>query len=110
MCIEDLRRMAHRNVPRVFFEYMEAGSYSEQTRDANTQDMKAIKLRQRVLVDVSQRKLTATVLGETLALPLALAPTGLTGMQHALVAFAGCRSWYQSVVHSHTLPAMSYNP
>ena len=77
MCIEDLRRMAHRNVPGVFIEYMEAGSYSEHTRDANVDDMRAIKLRQRVLVDVSQRNLKTTVLGEELAMPLALAPTGL---------------------------------
>ena len=83
MCIEDLRRIAHRKVPRVFFEYMEAGSYSEHTRDANVDDMKAVKLRQRVLVDVSQRELATTVLGESFRLPLALAPTGLAGMQHA---------------------------
>src|SRR6185503_3010248 len=75
MCIEDLRRIAKRNVPGVFFEYMEAGSYSEYTRDANVDDMRAIKLRQRVLVDMSQRSLKATVLGEELALPLAIAPT-----------------------------------
>ncbi len=56
MCIEDLRRIARRNVPGVFFEYMEAGSYSEHTRDANVDDMRAIKLRQRVLVDMSQRQ------------------------------------------------------
>ena len=64
MCIEDLRRIARRNVPRVFIEYMEAGSYSEHTRDANIDDMRAIKLRQRVLVDVSHRSLATTVLGE----------------------------------------------
>jgi L-lactate dehydrogenase (cytochrome) len=92
MCIEDLRRMAHRNVPRVFIEYMEAGSYSEHTRDANTADMQAIKLRQRVLVDVSQRKLSTTVLGEELALPLALAPTGLAGMQYADGEILACRA------------------
>jgi L-lactate dehydrogenase (cytochrome) len=83
MCIEDLRRIAHRNVPRVFFEYMEAGSYSEQTRDANVDDMAKVKLRQRVLVDVSRRSMATTVLGEQLSMPLALAPTGLAGMQHA---------------------------
>src|SRR5204862_7381608 len=64
-------------------EYIEAGSYSEHTRDANVEDMCAIKLRQRVLVDVSQRKLSTTVLGEQLSMPLALAPTGLAGMQYA---------------------------
>src|ERR1044072_1611923 len=83
MCIEDLRRMAKRNVPGVFFEYMEAGSYSEHTRDANMADMAAIKLRQRVLRDMSQRSLKTSVLGEELSVPLAIAPTGLSGMQHA---------------------------
>jgi L-lactate dehydrogenase (cytochrome) len=92
MCIEDLRRMALRNVPRVFTDYMEAGSYSEHTRDANVTDMRAIKLRQRVLVDVSQRKLSTTVLGEELALPLALAPTGLAGMQYADGEILACRA------------------
>jgi L-lactate dehydrogenase (cytochrome) len=83
MCIEDLRRIARRNVPRVFIDYMEAGSYSEHTRDANVEDMAKVKLRQRVLVDVSHRSMATTVLGEQLAMPLALAPTGLAGMQHA---------------------------
>jgi L-lactate dehydrogenase (cytochrome) len=92
MCIEDLRRMALRNVPRVFTDYMEAGSYSEQTRDANVTDMQAIKLRQRVLVDVSKRNLKTTVLGEELSLPLALAPTGLAGMQHADGEILACRA------------------
>src|SRR5256714_12379221 len=92
MCIEDLRRMARRNVPRVFVEYMEAGSYSEHTRDANVDDMTKIKLRQRVRVDVSQRKLATTVLGEELAMPLALAPTGLAGMQYADGEILACRA------------------
>ncbi len=83
MCIEDLRRIARRNVPRVFIDYMEAGSYSEHTRDANVEDMAKVKLRQRVLVDVSHRSMATTVLGEQLSMPLALAPTGLAGMQHA---------------------------
>jgi L-lactate dehydrogenase (cytochrome) len=83
MCIEDLRRIARRNVPRVFIDYMEAGSYSEHTRDANVEDMAKVKLRQRVLVDVSHRSMATTVLGEPLSMPLALAPTGLAGMQHA---------------------------
>jgi L-lactate dehydrogenase (cytochrome) len=92
MCIEDLRRMAQRNVPRVFFEYMEAGSYEQHTRDANVDDMQAIKLRQRVLVDVSKRSLKTIVLGEELALPLALAPTGLAGMQYADGELLACRA------------------
>jgi len=96
MCIEDLRRMAHRNVPGVFIDYMEAGSYSEHTRDANIDDMRAIKLRQRVLVDVSQRNLKTTVLGEELAMPLALAPTGLAGMQYADGEILACRAAHKA--------------
>ena len=88
--------MARRNVPGVFFEYMEAGSYSEHTRDANVDDMRAIKLRQRVLVDVSQRNLKTTVLGEELAMPLALAPTGLAGMQYADGEILACRAAHEA--------------
>jgi L-lactate dehydrogenase (cytochrome) len=106
MCIEDLRRIARRKVPGVFFEYLEAGSYSEHTRDANTEDMKAIKLRQRVLVDVSQRKLGTTVLGEPLSMPLALAPTGLTGMQHADGEILACRAAHAAGIQ-YTLSTMS---
>ena len=106
MCIEDLRQVARRNVPGVFFDYMEAGSYSEHTRDANVTDMRAIKLRQRVLVDVSQRKLGTTVLGEPLSMPLALAPTGLTGMQHADGEILACRAAHAAGVQ-YTLSTMS---
>src|SRR5256714_3894432 len=106
MCIEDLRRMARRNVPRVFVEYMEAGSYSEHTRDANVDDMTKIKLRQRVRVDVSQRKLATTVLGEELAMPLALAPTGLAGMQYADGEILACRAAHAAGIQ-FTLSTMS---
>ncbi len=106
MCIEDLRRMARRNVPGVFFDYMEAGSYSEHTRDANVDDMKAIKLRQRVLVDMSQRNLKTTVLGEELALPLAIAPTGLSGMQYADGEIHACRAAHAAGIQ-YTLSTMS---
>jgi L-lactate dehydrogenase (cytochrome) len=106
MCIEDLRQMARRNVPRVFIEYMEAGSYSEHTRDANVDDMTKIKLRQRVLVDVSQRKLSTTVLGEQLAMPLALAPTGLAGMQYADGEILACRAAHAAGIQ-FTLSTMS---
>jgi L-lactate dehydrogenase (cytochrome) len=106
MCIEDLRRMAQRNVPGVFFEYMEAGSYSEHTRDANVDDMRAIKLRQRVLVDVSRRSLKTIVLGEELALPLAIAPTGLSGMQHADGEILACRAAHAAGIQ-YTLSTMS---
>src|SRR5437763_2799644 len=106
MSIEDLRRMARRNVPGVFFEYMEAGSYSEHTRDANIDDMQAIKLRQRVLVDMSHRSLKTMVLGEELALPLAIAPTGLSGMQRADGEIHACRAAHAAGIQ-YTLSTMS---
>ncbi len=81
-CIEDLRQLARRRVPRAFFDYADSGSYSEETLRANRTDLQAIKLRQRVLVDVSARSLATTVLGQKIAAPLILAPVGLTGMQH----------------------------
>ena len=81
-CIEDLRERARRKVPRAFFDYADAGSYSEETLRANRHDLERIKLRQRVLVDVSSRDLGTTILGAPASLPLALAPIGLCGMQH----------------------------
>ena len=80
-CIEDLREIARRRVPRAFFDYATSGSYSEQTLRANRSDIEAIKLRQRVLVDVSDRDLSTTILGKKVAAPLVLAPIGLLGMQ-----------------------------
>jgi L-lactate dehydrogenase (cytochrome) len=81
-CIEDLRVLARRNVPRAFYDYVDTGSYNEDTYHANRADLQAIKLRQRVLVDVSARSLATTIAGQPSALPFALAPIGLTGMQH----------------------------
>src|SRR5215203_4298948 len=81
-CIEDLRQAARRKIPKMFFDYAEAGSYAEETLRANRADLERIKLRQRVLVDVSQRDLRSTIVGEPVPLPLALAPVALTGMQH----------------------------
>jgi L-lactate dehydrogenase (cytochrome) len=81
-CIEDLRQVAKRRVPRAFFEYADHGSYAEQTLRANREDFERIKLRQRVLVDVSNRDTATTIIGQKIALPLVLAPVGLTGMQH----------------------------
>jgi L-lactate dehydrogenase (cytochrome) len=80
-CIADLRQLAQRRVPRAFFEYMDSGSYQEETLRANRADLEAIKLRQRVLVDVSKRSLATSVIGQEVAAPLILAPVGLTGMQ-----------------------------
>jgi L-lactate dehydrogenase (cytochrome) len=81
-CIDDLRMLARRKVPRAFFDYADSGSYNEETLRANRSDLEAIKLRQRVLVDVSQRSLATTVVGQKISAPLILAPVGLTGMQH----------------------------
>lgn len=81
-CIDDLRTLARRRVPKAFFDYADSGSYGEYTLRANRSDLEAIKLRQRVLVDVSERSLATTVLGKKIAAPLILAPIGLCGMQH----------------------------
>jgi L-lactate dehydrogenase (cytochrome) len=81
-CVEDLRALARRRVPKAFFDYADGGSYTESTLRANRADLEAIRLRQRVMVDVSKRSLDTTILGETAAAPIILAPVGLTGMQH----------------------------
>ncbi len=81
-CIEDLRALARRRVPKAFFDYADGGSYTESTLRANRADLEAIKLRQRVMVDVSKRSLETSILGATAAAPIILAPVGLTGMQH----------------------------
>lgn len=80
--IEDLRRLARRRVPRVFQEYVEAGSYDELTLRANRRDLDALVFRQRTVFDVSGRKLSTRFFGEESALPLALAPIGLLGAIH----------------------------
>jgi L-lactate dehydrogenase (cytochrome) len=105
-CIEDLRQTARRKVPRAFFDYAEAGSYSEATLRANREDLERIKLRQRVLVDVSQRDLATTIMGEKVSLPLALAPIGLCGMQHGDGEILACRA-AQAAGIPFTLSTMS---
>src|ERR1700746_575492 len=91
-CIEDLRLLPQRRVPRAFFDYADRGSYSEQTLRANHDDLQQIKLRQRILVDVSKRDMSTTILGEPSALPLILAPVGLLGMQHGDGEIHACRA------------------
>ncbi|HET7383463.1 MAG TPA: alpha-hydroxy acid oxidase [Pseudolabrys sp.] len=81
-CIEDLRALARRKVPRAFFDYADSGSYSEETLRANRADLEHIKLRQRVMVDVSERSLATTIVGQKVMAPFALAPIGLCGLQH----------------------------
>jgi L-lactate dehydrogenase (cytochrome) len=105
-CIEDLRAEARRRVPRAFFDYAEAGSYGQETLRANRADLEAIKLRQRVLVDVAARDLTTTILGEPVALPFALAPIGLCGMQRGDGEILACRA-AQAAGIPFTLSTMS---
>jgi L-lactate dehydrogenase (cytochrome) len=81
--VEDLRIEAKRRVPKMFYEYVDAGSWTESTYRANSDDFARLHFRQRVAVDFSVRTLATTMVGEPVAMPVALAPTGLTGMQHA---------------------------
>jgi len=82
-CIEDLRRVAERRVPRMFYDYADAGSWTESTYRANEADFRAIKFRQRVAVNMEGRSVATKMIGIDSSMPVALAPTGLTGMQHA---------------------------
>jgi len=91
-CIEDLRQLHKRRVPKAFFDYADRGSYTEDTLRANSEDLAQIKFRQRILVDVSKRDLSTTILGEPAAMPLILAPVGLLGMQHGDGEIYACRA------------------
>ena len=91
-CIEDLRQLHQRRVPRAFFDYADRGSYTEDTLRANSEDLAQIKFRQRILVDVSRRDLSTTILGEPSTMPLILAPVGLLGMQHGDGEIHACRA------------------
>jgi L-lactate dehydrogenase (cytochrome) len=81
--IEDLRELAKKRVPRMFYDYADAGSWTESTYRANEADFGKIKFRQRVAVNLENRSLRSTMVGQDVSMPVALAPTGLTGMQHA---------------------------
>jgi L-lactate dehydrogenase (cytochrome) len=105
-CIADLRETYHRKVPRAFVDYCESGSYAEQTLRANRADLERITLRQRILQDVSGRSTATAILGEPAALPLALAPVGLTGMQHGDGEIHACRA-AQAAGIPYTLSTMS---
>jgi L-lactate dehydrogenase (cytochrome) len=83
LTIDDLKRQARRRVPKMFFDYADSGAWSESTYKANESDFAKIKLRQRVLVDMTNRSLASTMIGEPVTMPVAIAPTGMTGMQHA---------------------------
>ncbi|MQQ08980.1 L-lactate dehydrogenase [Epibacterium sp. SM1979] len=81
--IQDLKRIYERRVPRMFFDYAESGSWTEQTFRDNSSDFDLIRLRQRVAVDMAGRSTASQMIGQDVAMPVALAPVGLTGMQHA---------------------------
>ncbi|MBK6787681.1 MAG: alpha-hydroxy-acid oxidizing protein [Betaproteobacteria bacterium] len=81
--IEDLRVLAKKRVPRMFYDYADSGSWTESTYRANESDFQRIKLRQRVAVNMENRSTATTMVGVDVQMPVAIAPTGLTGMQHA---------------------------
>jgi len=82
-CIDDLKRLHKARTPKMFYDYAESGSWTEQTFRENTTDFAQIRLRQKVAVDMSNRSTRTTMIGQDVAMPVALAPVGLTGMQHA---------------------------
>lgn len=81
--VEDLRVLAQKRVPRMFYDYADSGSWTESTYRANESDFQKIKLRQRILVNMEHRSTVSAMIGQRVAMPVAIAPTGLTGMQHA---------------------------
>jgi L-lactate dehydrogenase (cytochrome) len=106
--IDDLRERARRNVPKMFFDYADAGSYNQETLRANRADFEKIKLRQRILRDVDQRTTATTILGEPVPMPLALGPIGLGGMMHGDGEIMACRA-AQAAGIPYTLSTMSIN-
>ncbi len=106
--IEDLRVQARRKIPKMFFEYADSGSYSQETLRANRADFEKLKLRQRVLVNVDQRSTATTILGEPVPVPLALGPIGLGGMMHGDGEIMACRA-AQAAGIPYTLSTMSIN-
>ena len=81
--IADLKRIAKRKVPKLFFDYADSGSWTESTYRTNESDFQKLLLRQKIAVDMTNRSLKSTMIGQDVALPIAMAPTGLTGMQCA---------------------------
>ena len=95
-CIEDLRVLAKARVPRMFYDYADSGSWTESTYRANTSDFEKIRLRQRVAVNMEGRSTRSTMVSEEVAMPVACAPTGMTGMQHAdgeILAAQACEAF-----------------
>jgi L-lactate dehydrogenase (cytochrome) len=95
-CIEDLRILAKSRVPRMFYDYADSGSWTESTYRANTTDFEKIRLRQRVAINMEGRSTATKMLGQDVAMPVACAPTGMTGMQHAdgeILAAKACEAF-----------------
>jgi L-lactate dehydrogenase (cytochrome) len=107
-CIEDLKQLHKRRAPRMFYEYCESGSYTEQTFRENTSDFAQIRLRQKVAVDMSNRSLAGAMIGQPVAMPVALAPVGFTGMQSANGEIKAARA-AESFGVPFTLSTMSIN-
>jgi L-lactate dehydrogenase (cytochrome) len=105
-CIEDLREVHQRRVPKMFFDYVDHGSYAEETLRANRDDLKRIKFRQRILVDIGKRDMSTDIIGERANLPLILAPVGSTGMQHGDGEIHACRAAHAAGI-PYTLSTMS---
>ncbi len=91
-CVEDLRLLAKKRVPKMFYDYADSGAWTESTYRANESDFQGIKFRQRVAVNMENRSLKTTMVGREVAMPVAIAPTGLTGMQHADGEILGARA------------------
>jgi L-lactate dehydrogenase (cytochrome) len=90
--IDDMRELARRRAPRAFYDYAAAGSYSEETLRANRRDLEQIKLRQRVMIDVSVRDASTTILGERRSLPFGLGPVAMTGLEYGNGEILACRA------------------
>lgn len=106
--IGDLKKIHERRVPRMFYDYAESGSWTEQTFRENTTDFDQIRLRQRVAVDMTGRSTSSTMVGQDVAMPVALAPVGLTGMQHADGEIKAARA-AEKFGLPYTLSTMSIN-
>ncbi|QTD95316.1 alpha-hydroxy acid oxidase [Burkholderia anthina] len=91
-CVEDLRRLAKKRVPKAFYDYVDSGSYTESTYRENTRAFQDVKLQQRVAVNVERRSTASTMIGQPVTMPVAIAPTGLTGMQWANGEVLGARA------------------
>jgi L-lactate dehydrogenase (cytochrome) len=104
--IEDLRQLMRKRIPRAIFDYVDRGSYEEMTWRANTDDLRAIRFRQRVMVDADNRDISATMLGEKISMPVCIAPTGLTGLVHGNGEMLAARAAEEAGVR-YTLSTMS---